>query len=142
MTTLTPARVAAPTRRASFTLALPFPAWLFVAALGTDLAYAQTADPQWSTMSSWVLLAALVLAVVSLCLRLVVLLSGAGGRSRWIPLAGQSLATLTGVADFVFHVRDGYSAVVPAGPLLSAATVLIIVSTIWAGRRFASRKEA
>ena len=116
---------------------LSFPAALFVAALLTDLAYWRTADPQWSTMSSWLLLAGLVVGGIVVLVQLIrVLASPALRRLRpaWIYLVGDGLAVLLSILNFIFHVRDGYSAVVPAGPVLSAAVVLVLLFTGWIGR--------
>ncbi|HTI67193.1 MAG TPA: DUF2231 domain-containing protein [Caulobacteraceae bacterium] len=112
---------------------IPFPAELFAAALLTDIFYWRSADPLWTTMSSWLLLAGLVVGAVAVLAELIGLRGDR--RPAWIAVGGRWLAFLLSVANFVFHVRDGYSAVVPAGPLLSAAVVLILLSTGWVGRR-------
>jgi uncharacterized membrane protein len=115
-------------------MAIPFPATLFVAALLTDLAYWRTADPLWSTMSSWLLLAGLVVATAAVLAEMVRVLRGSEVRRvrpAWTHLLGNGAAVLLSVMNFVFHVRDGYSAVVPAGPLLSAAVVLVLLLSAW-----------
>ncbi|MDB5430019.1 MAG: hypothetical protein JWP35_1135 [Caulobacter sp.] len=111
---------------------LRFPAPLFVAVLLTDLTYWRTADPLWSTMSSWLLLGGLAWAVIAVLVELVRLLAGARPRRlnpAWGHMLGDGLAVLLSMANFIFHVRDGYSALVPAGPLLSAAVVIILLLT-------------
>jgi uncharacterized membrane protein len=115
---------------------IPFPAALFVAALLTDVAYWQGADPLWSTMSSWLLLAGLIAAALAMAAEVILLAAGPEprdqGRRRLVLHAG---VVALSALNFVFHVRDGYSAVVPAGPLLSAAAVLVLLSTVWAAPR-------
>ena len=120
----------------------PFPVALFSAALVTDLVYWASADPLWSTMSSWLLLGGLTLATIAVMAELVRVLGDPGFRRRRpirVDVAGNALAVAVSVVNFIFHVRDGYSAVVPAGPLLSAAVVLILLLTGWVERRVARR---
>ncbi|MDB5470546.1 MAG: hypothetical protein JWR84_2106 [Caulobacter sp.] len=124
---------------------VPFPIVLFVGVLFTDVAYRSTADPLWSTMSSWLLLAGLIVASIAILLELIGFLGDQSFRRRLpvrIHLLGNGLAVLLSVLNFVFHVRDGYSAVVPAGPLLSAAVVLVLLLTFWLGRRSAHAHRA
>ncbi len=111
-------------------LLVPFPTAMFVGALVTDLAYWRTADPLWSTMSSWLLLAGLVIACAAVATGFV--------RCRLGPHpVGDGAAIVLSIVNFIFHVRDGYSAVVPAGPLLSAAAVLVLLSTAFTEPRLA-----
>lgn len=115
---------------------IPYPIAFFVAALFTDLTYWRTADPLWTTMSSWLLLAGLVMAGCALLAELIRVLDHRSLQRRtavWIHVLGNGLAFLLSAVNFVFHVRDGYSAVVPAGPLLSAAVVVILLLTGWTG---------
>jgi uncharacterized membrane protein len=115
---------------------VPYPIAFFVAALFTDLTYWRTADPLWTTMSSWLLLGGLVMAGLAVLAGLIDFLRDRGLRRlrlAWMHLLGNGLAFLLSVLNFIFHVRDGYSAVVPAGPLLSAVVVLILLFTGWLG---------
>ena len=57
-------------------------------------------------------------------------------------MLGEGLAFALSVVNFVFHIRDGYSAVVPAGPLLSAAVVFVLLSAAWVGCGLAGRLPA
>jgi uncharacterized membrane protein len=110
----------------------PIPVGFFVVALFTDVTYWRTADPLWTTMSSWLLLAGLVMAGVAVIAGLIDLLGDRSLRRLrpvWLLVLGNGLAFLLSVLNFVFHVRDGYSAVAPVGPLLSAAVVLILLFT-------------
>ncbi len=114
----------------------PFPLAFFVGALGADVVYWITADPLWSTMSSWLLLAGLIIACAPALTGLLDFVrdrSVQRQRLTWIHALGNGLAVATAALNFVFHVRDGYSAVVPAGPLLSMLVVLILVVTACLG---------
>ena len=115
---------------------IPFPAELFVVAFLTDIVFWQTGDPLWTTMSSWLLLAGLVMATAALALEWGRLLGDQPlrrSRRARVHMLGDGLAFALSVVNFVFHVRDGYSAVVPAGPLLSGAVVFILLSAGWVG---------
>ena len=140
-----PAGTATISRRSNFPLGIPLPPALFVAALATDITYWRTADPLWSTMSSWLLLVGLVIACIAVLTELVRVLGDPGlrrERPAWAYLLGNGAAVLLSIVNFVFHVRDGYSAVIPAGPLLSVVVVVILVFTTWLGLRLASRRRA
>jgi uncharacterized membrane protein len=121
-----------PVHAAAIAPPIPFPAALFVVALLTDMAYARTADPLWTTMSSWLLLAGLAAATVALLSEVIRVLGEPGVRGlrpAWMLMLGNGLAVLLSTVNFVFHVRDGYSAVVPAGPVLSAVVVAVLMLT-------------
>jgi uncharacterized membrane protein len=82
------------------------------------------------------LLGGLVWAVIAVVVEVIRLLAGARPRRlnpAWGHMLGDGLAVLLSMANFIFHVRDGYSALVPAGPLLSAAVVVVLLLTPWAG---------
>jgi uncharacterized membrane protein len=57
-------------------------------------------------------------------------------------MLGNGAAVLLSVVNFVFHVRDGYSSVVPVGPLLSAAVVIVLLLTGWTGLRLVYRRRS
>src|SRR5258706_16331515 len=75
---------------------VPYPFALFAAALLTDLVYWLTADPLWSTMSSWLLLIGLVTASAAVAPEFVRLLRNRQRRrlrQAWLHLAGVRAAT-------------------------------------------------
>jgi uncharacterized membrane protein len=115
-------------------LPIPFPAALFIAALVTDVAYWRTADPLWTTMSSWLLLAGLIMGGGAAFVELGRMLGDPGVRRvglAWVHMLGIGLAVLLSILNFVFHVRDDYSAVAPVGPLLSGVVVAILLLSGW-----------
>lgn len=115
---------------------VPFPITCWIGAFLTDIAYWRTANLQWQYFSIWLIVAGLVM----------------GG-----------LAALAGVADYVgdrrvraarpatphmvlnllawglsllnafVHSRDGWTAVVPQGLILSGAVTLILLVSAWLG---------
>ena len=120
------------------------PIAFFTAAMVTDVTYWRSADPLWSTMSSWLLLAGLVMAYAAVWAGLIDVLGDQKLRARGFARThslGGGLAVLLATLNFVFHVRDGYSAVVPAGPLLSAAVVLVMLPVGWMGRDLLARRQ-
>ena len=99
----------------------------FAGAVLTDWAYRSSANLQWLNFSSWLLLAGLVAGAAALAARLI-----AGGRLAAL-LLGAALAL--GTVNFLFHMRDGWTAVVPEGLILSIVGAALITAAAWAGRR-------
>jgi glucose/arabinose dehydrogenase/uncharacterized membrane protein len=106
------------------------PTALFAAALATDLAYWASAGVEWETFSIWLITAGLVVAFF-------VALAGVadvvGGRRRHALAPSlrevfcQALAIVLAIANAFVHSRDGYTAVIPTGIILSALTLLILI---------------
>jgi uncharacterized membrane protein len=108
-----------------------FAAASFVAALFTDLVYWRAPDAMWETFSVWLITAGLVMAGVSA-------LSGVIGLARRHRRARSRLQLLViAVAYFLafinafVHSRDGYTAVVPTGLLLSILVVILLGLAGW-----------
>ena len=99
----------------------------FAGAAASDFAYRASANLLWLNFSSWLLLAGLAAGAAALAARLV-----AGGRLPAILLAA---ALAVGTVNFLFHLRDGWTAVVPEGLILSIAGALLMIAAAWAGRR-------
>ena len=126
-------RVAGPSYYAAL---VQFPVVCFFGALVTDLAYWRTAEFMWETFSVWLIAAglfmagfALIAGLVDLVRRRRVRLAAFSG----IQIAGHVLAVLLSLLNVFVHSRDGYTAVVPQGLLLSALVVLILLVTGWVG---------
>src|SRR5260370_18790198 len=119
-----------------------FPIAYFPAAFVTDLAYWQTAAVLWETFSDWLITAGLVtagLAVIAFVIDFV-----GGKRSRtlaWPHAAGYALAVLLSLLNAFVHSRDGYTAVVPTGLMLSGLVVVILLITGWMGRALIARRR-
>jgi len=54
-------------------------------------------------------------------------------RSAWIHALGNGLVIVLSVINVFVHSRDGYTAVVPTGIVLSGVVVLIMMITGWMG---------
>jgi len=108
-----------------------FSAAYFVGALVTDLVYWQMPDVMWERFSIWLIMAGLVMA--GLTIFAYVINSLAGRRRRgglaWARLLGYALAVFLAVINAFVHSRDGYTAVVPTGLMLSAIVVAVLLLT-------------
>jgi uncharacterized membrane protein len=115
---------------------VPFPIVCFVGAFVTDLVYWRSMSFIWATFSVWLLTAGLIVAAFAAIVGLVDF--AANGRIRefrraWYHLFGNALAIVLSVINVFVHSRDGYTAVVPTGLILSGLVVLILMATAWMG---------
>jgi uncharacterized membrane protein len=113
-----------------------FSAAYFAGALVTDLAYWHVPDVLWERFSIWLIAAGLVMAALATIAYLIDL---AGGRRidnpAWSCVIGYALAVLLSVINAFVHSRDGYTAVVPTGLMLSGLAVVILLLVGWLGSR-------
>jgi uncharacterized membrane protein len=118
-----------------------FSAAYFAGALVTDLVYWQMPDVMWERFSIWLIMAGLVMAGLAVFAYVINALTGRRRQSRsgWPRLAGYALAVFLAVINAFVHSRDGYTAVVPTGLMLSATVVIVLllteVATALANRR-------
>ena len=122
---------------------VPFPIVCFVGTLITDITYAITADMQWANFSAWLLLAGLVVSVFAVIAGLV---DAIGDRRilrlrpAWIHVLGNLVALALAILNALVHTRDAYTSVVPAGLILSALTVVVLIVTGWVGGQMVYRE--
>jgi uncharacterized membrane protein len=115
---------------------VPFPIACFVGTFVTDLVYWKTFDPMWANFSSWLLLAGLVMAALAAVAGLIDFLGSAQIRAlkpARIHLIGNVAAVLLSLVNAFVHGRDGYTAIVPTGLMLSTLVVVILLVTGWMG---------
>jgi uncharacterized membrane protein len=115
---------------------VPIPITCFVGALVTDLAYWQSTNMQWANMAAWLLVVGLLVAVLAVIAGLIDFLGDRrirGLRPAWIHAVGNAAALVVAIFNVFIHSRDAYTSVVPAGLILSAVTVLILLVTGWNG---------
>lgn len=111
-----------------------FPIACFSLALLTDIAYWQTSNLLWLHFSEWLLLAGIALGVIAvLAGGLDYLVRGRRPASLAV-IASVAVLALGAINNFV-HTADGWTAVVPYGLTLSAATVLAMIIAGWLGRQ-------
>jgi uncharacterized membrane protein len=120
-----------------------FSAAYFAGALVTDLVYWQMPDVMWERFSIWLIMAGLLMA--GLAVFAYVINPFAGRRRRagpaWPRLVGYALAVLLAVINAFVHSRDGYTAVVPTGLMLSGLVVAVLLLTAWVATALANRQR-
>jgi uncharacterized membrane protein len=129
-------------RRPLHTTLVAFSAAYFAGALVTDLVYWQTPDVMWERFSIWLILAGLVMAGLAIIAYVIDL----AGRRRierpaWPRVVGYALAVFLSVINAFIHSRDGYTAVVPSGLMLSALVVVVLILTAWVGTALTNRRR-
>jgi uncharacterized membrane protein len=119
-----------------------FSAAYFVGALVTDLVYWQMPDVLWERFSIWLIVAGLVMAGLA-TVAYVIDLAGRRqiDRPAWPRAVGYALAVALAVVNAFVHSRDGYTAVVPTGLMLSGLVVVVLILTAWAGTALANRQR-
>ncbi|WP_134682055.1 DUF2231 domain-containing protein [Paracoccus ravus] len=123
-----PADTAVPARSRLLPILAAFPVACFTLALGSDLAYWQTANLMWLNFSSWLLASGLAAGVLFALWWAIGLLTGwwrAGWRGALLGLA----VLLVAFANNLVHAGDGWTAVVPWGIALSALAVLLMLAS-------------
>jgi uncharacterized membrane protein len=117
-----------------------FSAAYFTGALVTDLAYWQMPDVVWERFSIWLIAAGLIMAGLAVVAYVIDLLGGRQiDRPAWPRVAGYALAVLLSLFNAFVHSRDGYTAVVPTGLMLSGLVVTVLIVTAGVASALANR---
>jgi uncharacterized membrane protein len=135
---LRPARK--PRRRPIHRMLVSFSAAYFAGALVTDLVYWQMPDVLWERFSIWLIAAGLVMAGLA-TIAYVIDLAGRRRIDRpvWPRVIGYTIAVLLALVNAFVHSRDGYTAVVPTGLMLSGLVVVVLLLTAWISMALANR---
>jgi uncharacterized membrane protein len=121
-------------------LFVPFPYVCFSLTLVTDIAYFMSTDLMWQNFSSWLLFAGLLFGAIGL---IAGILDYIRPRTRPLrpPFATALLYVVILAIAFInsfVHARDGWTAVVPYGLVLSAITfVLLLLAAAASSRKYA-----
>ena len=119
-----------------------FSAAYFAGALVTDLVYWQIPDVLWERFSVWLITAGLIMAGLAAIAYVIDL---AGGRQidtpAWPRVVGYALAVLLSLMNAFVHSRDGYTAVVPTGLMLSGLVIVVLLLTAWVGRALLANRQ-
>ena len=115
-------------------LLLPVPIVCFVGALLTDVAYSSSGgNLQWLNFSCWLLAAGLLFGVIAAILMIIDLARLPRLRSTWGwgAFALLLVTLLIELINSLVHARDGWTAVVPTGLILSAIGAVLVLSYGW-----------
>ena len=115
---------------------VPFPMVGFLGALVTDIAYARTANVQWSNFSVWLITAGLVMGGLAAVTGMIDYLGDSRVRKKK-PATPHMLLNIAVFVVEIFnafvHSRDGWTAVVPTGLTLSVVSALLLGVSAWLG---------
>jgi uncharacterized membrane protein len=115
---------------------VPFPIAFFVGALITDIVYSRTANLSWQYFSIWLISAGLVFGGLAAVAGLVDYFGDRRVRAAR-PATPHMLvnfaAMLLSLLNAFVHSRDGWTAVVPQGLILSAIVVGLLMISGWLG---------
>lgn len=114
-----------------------FPIACFIGAFVTDIVYWRSMSFMWETFSVWLLAAGLVAAAVAVIVGLIGFIVSRRIRQRgptWTLVLGYALVIVLSLVNVFIHSRDGYTAVVPTGIILSGIVVLVVMITGWMDR--------
>ena len=111
-----------------------FPIACFSLALLSDIAYWQTSNLLWLHFSEWLLFAGITFGILALTARGIDYLVRRM-RPPWLAVMAAVFVLLLAAINNFVHTADGWTAVVPYGLILSAATVLMMIITAWLGVR-------
>lgn len=101
-------------------LPVAFSAAYFTGCLVTDLVYWRMPDVLWERFSIWLITAGLVMAGLATISYLIDLAGGRHiNRPAWPRASGYALAVFLSLINAFVRSRDGYTAVVPTGLMLS-----------------------
>jgi uncharacterized membrane protein len=131
---------AKPRGRPIHKMLVSFSAAYFAGALVTDLVYWRIPDVLWERFSIWLISAGLVMAGLA-AIAFVIDVAGHReiDRPAWPRVIGYAVVVGLEVISAFIHSRDGYTAVVPGGLMLSALVVVVLSLTALAGRVLANR---
>ncbi len=101
---------------------------LLLAVFVTDVLYWKTLLFQWNNFSAWLLLAGLLVTAFAAAAFFFDLLSRRFAGVAWLRLVALTAAALLSLLNIFVHSRDGYTAVVPEGIILSAAVAAILIA--------------
>jgi uncharacterized membrane protein len=97
-------------------------------------------DVLWERFSIWLIVAGLIMAGLATIAYAIDLAAGRQSDSpAWPRVTGYALAVLLSLVNAFVHSRDGYTAVVPTGLMLSGLVIVVLVLTSWIGTTLANR---
>jgi len=120
-----------------------FSAAYFAGALVTDLVYWQMPDVMWERFSIWLITAGLIMAGLATVAYVIDLATRRRiDRPAWPRAIGYAITVLLALTNAFVHSRDGYTAVVPNGLMLSSLVVIVLVLTALIARALTNRHRS
>ncbi|MGZ2410783.1 putative membrane protein [Sphingomonas sp. F9_3S_D5_B_2] len=120
--------------RPLYAMLLPIPVICFIGGLITDLTFrGSDGNMLWLDFSSWLIAAGLLFGAVAALILLIDVIRGLGGRGAiiWTQFGLLAAALIIELINSFIHARDGWTAVVPTGLMLSIISVLLILGSGW-----------
>jgi uncharacterized membrane protein len=119
-----------------------FSAAYFVGAFVTDLVYWQMPDVMWERFSIWLITAGLLVSGLAVIAFVIDLASGRQiDRPAWPRAIGYAIAVVLSLFNAFVHSRDGYTAVVPTGLMLSGLVVAVLIVTAAVASALSNRQR-
>jgi uncharacterized membrane protein len=117
-----------------------FSAAYFAGAFVSDLIYWQMPDVMWERFSIWLIAAGLIMAGLAAIAYMIDLATRRRiDRPAWPRAIGYAVAVSLALTNAFVHSRDGYTAVVPTGLVLSTLVVVALVLTALVARGLTNR---
>jgi len=116
-----------------YLLLFPIPVVCFVAALVTDIAYANSAYLMWLHFSEWLIAAGLAFGGLAALVLLVEFFASRAirtGSIGWTHLVLFYAALVVELINALIHTIDGWTAVVPTGMTLSVIGALLALAAV------------
>ena len=124
-----PARPISVARHPIYAVLLPVPIVCFFGALLTDIAYQGSGGNLiWVNFSSWLIAAGLLFGALA---GLVLLIEAIRLRGGWLQFGLLLAAWIVELVNSFVHARDGWTAVVPLGLILSVVAVVLVLIAGW-----------
>ena len=121
---------------------VPFPVVCFIGAFVTDIVYSRSYNLQWQYFSIWLLAAGLLMGGLAAVAGFVDYFGDRRVRrtraANW-HMALNLLAWLLSLVNAFVHSRDGWTAVVPEGLILSGIVMLLLAVSGWLGQSLVYR---
>ena len=115
---------------------VPFPIVCFVGAFVTDIVYSRTENLMWQYFSIWLITAGLVMGGLAALAGMIDYWGDKrvrAARAATPHMILNILVWLLSLLNAFVHSRDGWTAVVPQGLILSGVVTVLLMASAWLG---------